>query len=1812
MLVKILRCFIFLLTLNVAAQATTIDCQTPLSDTFCYGDNENATLEFVSDDGSSLNLTFSAGTIEGAPFDTMIVFDTDGTELFNSDNGVENFTGLSFQSSGDSISFQITSDGSVSCESGAEDLIDYTVVCATCANPTVEFTQVNDCLNAPQFFVDVNITDLGSASSLEITDSEGVSTETVTTIGVVQVGPYPNGANVTVDVQSLDDANCSTTSSVFTQEFCTLTEIECAQPFSSTYCYGDNDDTTFEFISEDGSPLNLTFDAGDVEAGWDVITVFDTDGSILFTGDGVIAGLTFQSSGDSISFQIDSDGSVSCESGARPEIEYTVNCATCTNPTVEFTQVNDCLNAPQFFVDVNITDLGSASSLEITDSDGVSTETVTSTGVVQMGPYPNGSQVTVNVQSLDDANCSVTSNVFEQEFCTLTEIECSQPFAGTYCYPNNDDTTLEFVSEDGSPLNLNFTAGNIDGFDGIIVFDTDGSILFDGDGDMTGLSFQSTGDTISFQITSSGFNSCDTGQQPELAYSVVCATCVNPSVDFELVSDCLNAPQFFIDVDVTDLGSATSLEITDSEGVSTETVTTIGVVQVGPYPNGANVTVDVQSLDDANCSTTSSVFTQEFCTLTEVICDTPLDETFCYGENEDVTIEYISEDGTPLNFNINAGTIEAGFDDFIVFDSDGTILFDGDGELSGLSFQSSGDSISFQITSDGSVSCESGSQDLLEYTIVCATCVNQDVTFEVIDDCASGEDQFFIDVNISDLGSAAGLDVTDNQGNEILGLTQTGVQQFGPYPNTTNVEITVANVDDANCIIESGNLTQLACPPDNNSCENAEEAVINPENLCVELNAGTLFQAGATSVPSSCHPNIIQDIWYEFTATADVHTTTVIPSQTGFGAPQYGSAIYANDCDSLTELYCSTEFDNFGNSNSITAEGLTPGETYYLRIYNFGNNEFNQADAAFDLCVTTPQFFEDNQLCSDLEPFCAPVDEDGNPTPLVFPNGYFYLNEQLSEDGPDYDCLFTQPNPAWFYITVEQEGDLEFLITQSTAFDENGQSVGELLDVDFITWGPFDEVDTNCNNLNSSTQVDCSYSFVSEEVMTIPDAEIGEIYIVLITNFNQSPGYISLNQTNLGQPGSGSTNCDDVFGVINGCASEGVIISSEIADGNAYQWFILEDPEADPTDTSNYVPVEDGENQDYLATQSGTYFVLSQAQDNSFNEEFFNVRLSEAPELSFDLNQNLCEGETLTLDATPINSADYTVVTYQWFDENGEITGATNPDLTINDTGAYTLEITTEELLGSTNFECINLFDITVNGPVFALDLGGDQTFCEDVGAQTITANLSGDVASDAVITYNWSTGEETESIEVTESGIYSVEVSVDGCVETAEVVYGFSEAPEVQFDLEQNLCEGEELTLDATLVNDSDFASVSYQWQDTNGPIVGETNATYTFNETGIYSVEVTTAFAVGTETFECVNLFEINIQGANYQIDLGGDATFCDEENAQTINANLTGEIQDNAVITYLWSTSEETSSIQVTESGTYSVEVSVDGCIETAEVEYIFNESPIINLPTDIETCDLSTAVFDATPSNVEAAITTFEWRLDGVLLQDEFMELISAADYGFGTYELTAYSDSEDCAFVQEIEVSPRFVSANLTTDSFDDLFCVGEEVLIASEVTGVEGDDVTYTWFVNGVEQSNQNQTELVYEIGSDSTNPNQDVISLSVNVGGDCVANMVAVDLGRYELDNCIIPEGMSPDGINHTLDLRFLADRSGIKSLEIFNRFGKSVFKQNNYTDEFIGQNENGSGLVTGTYFYVIKFVKEDPVYGKEHRGWIYINREE
>lgn len=138
--------------------------------------------------------------------------------------------------------------------------------------------------------------------------------------------------------------------------------------------------------------------------------------------------------------------------------------------------------------------------------------------------------------------------------------------------------------------------------------------------------------------------------------------------------------------------------------------------------------------------------------------------------------------------------------------------------------------------------------------------------------------------------------------------------------------------------------------------------------------------------------------------------------------------------------------------------------------------------------------------------------------------GMPFSNTVNSEQAPltsaaTYGCLNTRPNPAWFYLPVSTGGNLAFNINQTSI---NGQP----LDVDFIVWGPFSNSDV-CGpaNLNLATQVACSYSPAAVENFTIPNTQAGQYYIMMVTNFSNQQGTITILQTNQTQPGSGTLNC---------------------------------------------------------------------------------------------------------------------------------------------------------------------------------------------------------------------------------------------------------------------------------------------------------------------------------------------------------------------------------------------------------------------------------------------------------------------------------------------------------------------------------------------------------------------------------------------------------------------------------------------------------------------------------------------------------------
>ncbi|MEO1434989.1 MAG: gliding motility-associated C-terminal domain-containing protein [Bacteroidota bacterium] len=216
--------------------------------------------------------------------------------------------------------------------------------------------------------------------------------------------------------------------------------------------------------------------------------------------------------------------------------------------------------------------------------------------------------------------------------------------------------------------------------------------------------------------------------------------------------------------------------------------------------------------------------------------------------------------------------------------------------------------------------------------------------------------------------------------------------------------------------------------------------------------------------------------------------------------------------------------------------------------------------------------FAQGDMCVNIQGFCS---DSG----ISFPAS----TNTVAEGGNQYGCLGSQPNPAWYYLQIDNPGDIEILITNTNS-----------VDVDFIVWGPFASLPTAlascgsltagvdffdcdsftstcsngvpCNSTNpcpSGQAVDCSFNPQANEVIDIPNALAGEVYILLITNFSGLATDIQALQIS----GTGSTNCDIVT-----CGTVGF---NDLSGGSPYNCNGgVVDLVADPF--TGIDPVEDG------------------------------------------------------------------------------------------------------------------------------------------------------------------------------------------------------------------------------------------------------------------------------------------------------------------------------------------------------------------------------------------------------------------------------------------------------------------------------------------------------------------------------------------------------------------------------------------------------------------------------------------------------------
>jgi hypothetical protein len=207
---------------------------------------------------------------------------------------------------------------------------------------------------------------------------------------------------------------------------------------------------------------------------------------------------------------------------------------------------------------------------------------------------------------------------------------------------------------------------------------------------------------------------------------------------------------------------------------------------------------------------------------------------------------------------------------------------------------------------------------------------------------------------------AAGIACMDNTGDggtetiSLTGLTPTATYYIRIYDEGVGSPVTLSFTI---CVTTPA----ISSPPANDNCAGAINLI--PGNSCSPYSQNA---AGATLSPQStpvCGGNLNDDVWFKFTAA---QTSSIIQA-TGQGAYDMAIVAYSGSCVTTTFINCINN-SGAGQTETLVLNGLTIGQPYFLRIYDFAAGV--PVNANISICVVNviPPPVPSNDLCDDAIP----------------------------------------------------------------------------------------------------------------------------------------------------------------------------------------------------------------------------------------------------------------------------------------------------------------------------------------------------------------------------------------------------------------------------------------------------------------------------------------------------------------------------------------------------------------------------------------------------------------------------------------------------------------------------------------------------------------------------------------------------------------------------------------------------------------------------------------------------------------------------
>ena len=296
----------------------------------------------------------------------------------------------------------------------------------------------------------------------------------------------------------------------------------------------------------------------------------------------------------------------------------------------------------------------------------------------------------------------------------------------------------------------------------------------------------------------------------------------------------------------------------------------------------------------------------------------------------------------------------------------------------------------------------------------------------------------------------------------------------------------------------------------------------------------------------------------------------------------------------------------------------------------------------------------------------------------------------------------------------------------------------------------------------------------------------------------------------------------------------------------------------------------------------------------------------------------------------------------------------------------------------------------------------------------------------------------------------------------------------------------------------------------------------------------------------------------------------------------------VNSGSIVSYLWDFGDGTSSIeqhpvkQYLNAGTYSVKLQVQsdqGCTQSSVKTVTVNEFPIANFT--VEDVCLGEPVVVSNLSSYRSGTLSYQWTFS-----DLGESKLSNPSYLYdapGVYPITLVVGTElGCQdsllrYVNVFDAPVAYAGPDTT---------ISQGFSLQLQATGGQ----SYLWLpTTGL--SNSNISNPV------ATPLETTTYTVTVTDANGCAATdeitITVDDDYRVYASNVLTPDG---NGINDTWYVRNI-ENVGNCTVQVFDRWGKQVYQQANYRNDWGGY--SGTDILPdGTYYYLITFKNTDKVY--------------